>query len=75
MKLKKIFCIFGLHHWKYKREKHKVENHPTERQYIRVLIRECKICGHREHHINPKNLGLVSWENYDHIKNDETIKL
>lgn len=74
MKLRKIFCILGLHIWKYKREKHKVINHPMGRDYVRVPVRECTVCGHREHHILPKFAGKTRWESFDHVAGDATIK-
>jgi hypothetical protein len=72
--MRKFFCIFGLHFWKYKREKHKVIGHPSEREFIRVPVRECNICGHREHHILPKHEGFTRWESFDHVAGDATIK-
>ena len=42
------FCYIAIHNWEYRREKHKVENHPLGRDVIRVVVRECKWCGHRE---------------------------
>ena len=74
MKIMKIFCIFKIHTWKYKREKHKVTNHPSGREFVRVPVRECSICGHREHHILPKNMGRTRWESFDHVQGDATIK-
>lgn len=44
----KFLCYFGLHSWDYKKEKHKVENHPSGREFIRLIVRECENCGKRE---------------------------
>jgi hypothetical protein len=74
MKLRKIFCILGLHSWKYKREKHRVTNHPEGREFVRVVVRECEVCGHREHHLLPKHAGFTRWTNFDHVAGDATIK-
>jgi hypothetical protein len=41
---------------------------------VRVPVRECSVCGHREHHILPKNLGFTRWESFDHVQGDATIK-
>ena len=48
------FCYIGLHNWEYKKEKHPVTNHPEGREFIRVIVRECQWCGHREHHHLPR---------------------
>lgn len=74
LKLRKIFCIFAIHSWKYKREKHKVYNHPEGRESVRVAIRECEICGHREHHLLPKHKGFTRWVSFDHVAGDATIR-
>lgn len=79
------FCHISLHYWRYSREKHKVEGHPNDREFIRVVVRECKWCGHREHHRLPR-VGrklttwksfddiFTTWKSFDDIKKDETIK-
>ena len=56
----KLLCYFGLHFWDYKKEKHKVVNHPDEREFIRLRVRECENCGKREWNRNgilPKSFG------------------
>lgn len=73
MIFRKIFCIFALHSWKYKKEKHKIINHPSGREFVRVPIRECEICGHREHHLLPKFKGFTRWRSFDHIEKEQTI--
>lgn len=73
-KFRKFFCIFALHDWKYKREKHKIINHPEGRDVVRVAVRECEICGHRQHHILPKHFGRTRWVSFDHVAGDATIK-
>ncbi len=74
MIFKKILCIFGLHFWRYKREKHKVTNHPLGRDCVRVPVRECVLCGHREHHLLPKHEGFTRWVSFDHVAGDATIR-
>jgi hypothetical protein len=74
LKIKNPFCLIGIHNWKYKREKHNVIDHPFGRENVRVLVRECKSCGHREHHILPTTNGnYKSWRSFDHINEDTTI--
>lgn len=61
--MKLPFCFIRLHLWKYKKEKHKVENHPANREHIRVIVRQCKWCGERECHPLPRvNQKLNNWE-------------
>lgn len=68
-------CLIKLHNWKYRKEKHKVENHPKEREFVRVVVRECKWCGHREHHLLPRvNKKFGNWENFDDISANDSIK-
>lgn len=69
------FCYIAVHNWEYRREKHKVENHPLGREVIRVVVRECKWCGHREHHPLPRvGRKFTHWKNFDNIGKDDTIK-
>jgi len=64
----KIFCFFGLHNWSLKREKHLCKNHPNDRKEIRVIVRECKWCGHREHYSLPRvDRKFTSWRSFDDI--------
>jgi hypothetical protein len=75
MKLSSPFCFIGLHNWEYKKEKHNVVDHPSGRKFVRVLIRKCKCCGHREHHMLPRANGrFTNWVSWDKIKEDDTIK-
>lgn len=72
--MKNPFCYIAAHNWEYRREKHKVENHPHNREFIRVVVRECKWCGHREHHSLPRVGGKFTlWRSFDDIKKDDTI--
>ena len=72
--MKNPFCDIGAHNWEYSREKHKVEGHPNNREFIRVVVRECKWCGHREHHLLPRVNGKFgNWSNFDDISKDDTI--
>lgn len=74
--MKSPFCLIGLHIWDYRKEKHKVENHPQQREYIRVIVRECKCCGHREQHSLPRVNGKFGkWKNFDDISENDTINL
>ena len=73
--MKSPFCYIGLHNWKYIREKHNVIGHPSGRDVVRVLVRECKYCGHREHHMLPKiNGNYHTWESFDDVSKNETIE-
>ena len=73
--MKSPFCFIGLHNWKYSKELHNVIGHPSGRDVVRVLIRECKCCGHREHHLLPRlDRKLNKWESFDHVKKDETVE-
>ena len=72
--MKNPFCYIGAHNWEYRREKHKVENHPHNREFIRVVVRECKWCSHREHHPLPRVGGKFTlWRSFDDVKKDDTI--
>lgn len=75
----KFLCYFGIHFWRTIKEKHKVINHPSQREYIRIIVRECEICGKRQHNVkrSDKRFGL-SWKNCtfdkDSIINIKEIK-
>lgn len=72
--MKKIFCYIGIHNWQLKKEKHKCINHPNGREHVRVLVRECKFCGHREHYLLPRlNKKSNNWINWDFIKKEDTV--
>lgn len=74
--MKNPLCFIGLHFWNYRKEKHNVTNHPCGRQSIRVLVRECVCCGHREHHGLPRIGGkLNKWQSWDSVSKDATIEL
>jgi hypothetical protein len=69
------FCYIGAHNWEYRREKHNVEGHPLGREVIRVVVRECKWCGHREHHTLPRVVRkFTQWRDFDDIGKEDTIK-
>jgi hypothetical protein len=73
--MKTPFCYIGIHNWEYRKERHNVINHPSSRESIRVIVRECKWCGHREHHSLPRVGGKFTlWGNFDDIKKDDTVK-
>ena len=73
--MKTPFCYISFHNWEYRREKHKVEDHPQGREFIRVVVRECKWCGHREHHTLPRvGKKYTHWRGFDDIGKDDTIK-
>ena len=73
--MKTPFCYIGIHNWEYRKERHNVINHPSGRDSIRVIVRECKWCGHREHHSLPRVCGKFTlWRNFDDIKKDDTVK-
>lgn len=45
----KFLCYLGIHFWNTSKEKHKVVDHPSGREYIRVIVRECEHCGKRQY--------------------------
>ena len=68
------FCYIGAHNWEYRKEKHKCTNHPEGREFIRVIVRECQWCGHREHHSLPRIGGkFTKWKSFDDIGKDDCI--
>lgn len=70
--MKTPFCLINLHFWKYKKEKHKVTNHPTGRTNIYINIRECSCCGKRQHHLLPQTKGrMLNWKDCTFDKNTE----
>ncbi len=70
------FCYIGLHNWEYRKEKHKVTNHPNGRDTIRVVVRECQWCGHREHHSLPRiGKKFTQWKPFDDIGKDDCIDI
>jgi hypothetical protein len=72
--MKTPFCFISIHNWEYRRELHKVVDHPSGRNTIRVVVRECKWCGHREHHLLPRENGrFVNWENWDSVSKEATL--
>ena len=73
--MKTPFCYIGIHNWEYRKERHNVINHPSGRESIRVIVRECKWCGHREHHSLPRVGGKFTlWRTFDDIKKDDSVK-
>lgn len=73
--MKNPFCFIGLHYWKYKKEMHPVVGHPNGREVVRVIVRECKFCGHREHHLLPRiDKKFDKWESFDHISQNDTVE-
>ena len=70
------FCFIGCHNWEYRKEKHPVTNHPKGLPTIRVVVRECQWCGHREHHSLPRvGKKFTQWRTFDDIKKDECIDI
>ena len=69
------FCYIGAHNWEYRKEKHECKNHPMGLPTIRVVVRECKWCGHREHHILPRVNGKFhNWKTFDDISEGDCIE-
>lgn len=70
--MKTPLCFLDIHFWEYRKEKHECVGHPLGRNFVRVFVRECKYCGHREHHLLPKvDCKLTFWKSFDDIgKND-----
>ena len=70
------FCFIGLHNWEYRKEKHQCTNHPQGRDVIRVVVRECKWCGHREHHTLPRvEKKFTQWKSFDDIGKEDCIDI
>lgn len=64
----------GIHNWVQVRELHGIEDHPMGRTTVRVLVRKCKWCNHREHHLSKeKQKTFHNWENFDDISENEKI--
>lgn len=43
---------------------------------IRVVVRECKWCGHREHHTLPRVGGkFTKWKSFDDIGKEDCIDI
>jgi len=69
------FCYIGAHNWEYRKEKHECKNHPKGLPTIRVVVRECKWCGHREHHMLPRINGkFTTWKTFDDISEGDCIE-
>jgi hypothetical protein len=70
------FCHIGLHNWEYRKEKHQCINHPHGRDVVRVVVRECKWCEHREHHMLPRINGKFGkWKSFDDIRENDCIDI
>ena len=70
------FCYIGAHNWEYRKENHQCKNHPNGLPTIRVVVRECKWCRHREHHILPRtNRKFGNWKSFDDIKPDDCVDI
>ncbi len=70
------FCYISCHNWEYRKEKHQCTNHPHGRDVIRVVVRECKWCGHREHHSLPRvGRKFTIWKSFDDVKKDDCIDI
>jgi len=74
--MKSPLCYIGLHFWEYRKEKHQCIGHPNGREFVRVIVRECTCCGHREHHPLPrigKTLNL--WKSFDDVGKNDCIDI
>ncbi len=74
--MKSPLCYIGLHFWEYRKEKHQCTGHPNGREFVRVIVRECTCCGHREHHPLPrigKTLNL--WKSFDDVGKNDCIDI
>jgi hypothetical protein len=70
------FCFIGCHNWEYRKEKHPVTNHPKGLPTIRVVVRECQWCGHREHHSLPRvGKKFTQWKTFDDIGKEDCIDI
>ena len=74
--MKNPLCFLGLHFWNYRKEKHQCFGHPLGREVIRIIVRECKCCGHREHHSLPRvGKKFTSWKSFDDIGINDCIDI
>jgi hypothetical protein len=70
------FCYIGCHNWEYRKEKHPVTNHPNGLPTIRVVVRECQWCGHREHHSLPRvGKKFTQWKTFDDVGKEDCIDI
>jgi hypothetical protein len=70
------FCHIGLHNWEYRKEKHECVGHPHGRNVVRIAVRECKWCEHREYHSIPKSDGKFgTWKSFDDISKDDCVDI
>jgi hypothetical protein len=73
--MKNPFCYINIHKWEYRKEKHKVKDHPNGREYVRVIVRECKCCGKRQHHMLPQTNGcFMKWSSFNDVKQNEVVE-
>lgn len=71
----KPLCFLGIHFWNTEKEKHKVINHPTQREFIRIIVRHCNTCGKRQYvKRGSKKIFGFPWKNCTFDK-DSTINL
>lgn len=74
--MKNILCFLGLHFWEYRKEKHNCTSHPHGRNVIRVVVRECNWCGHREHHSLPRQGKKFNlWKPFDDIGINDCVDI
>ena len=72
--MKSPFCLINLHHWSYRKEKHKIIGHPHDRENIYVNMRICKRCGKRQQRMLPTQDGKIAgWKNCIFDKNETII--
>jgi hypothetical protein len=74
--MKSPLCFLGIHFWEYRKEKHQCTGHPNGREFVRVIVRECTCCGHREHHPLPrigKSLNLL--KSFDDVGKNDCIDI
>lgn len=74
--MKNPLCYLGIHFWEYRKEKHQCTGHPYGREVIRIVVRECKCCGHREYHSLPRDGGKFNtWKSFDNIGINDCVDL
>lgn len=74
--MKNPFCYISIHNWEYRKEKHQCKNHPNGLPTIRVVVRECLWCGHREHHSLPRvGKKFTQWKSFDDIGKEDCIDI
>ena len=70
----KLLCRIGIHNYFHYYENNRLVGLPGGDTYYKVPVRECKVCGYREHHLMPKQNGnCYNWKPYMIEKGTQTL--